>query len=80
MLATVRADGSPDVVPVWFVIDGGDLLFTCASASVKARNLARDPRGALSVDDPRWPYSFVTVRGPAELTVPAAYAAPRPSA
>ena len=70
MVATVRADGSPDVVPVWFVIDGGDVVFTCASASVKARNLARDPRAALSADDPVWPCSFVTVRGPVELVTP----------
>jgi PPOX class probable F420-dependent enzyme len=75
MVATVRADGSPDVVPVWFVIDGGDVVFTCASASVKARNLARDPRAALSADDPVWPCSFVTVRGPAELVTPSDVAA-----
>jgi PPOX class probable F420-dependent enzyme len=52
------------------VLDEGDVVFTCASASVKARNLARDPRAALSVDDRVWPYTFVTVRGPAELIVP----------
>jgi PPOX class probable F420-dependent enzyme len=70
MVATVRADGSPDVVPIWFVVDAGDVVFTCASASVKARNLARDPRAALSVDDPEWPCAFVTVRGPVELVSP----------
>src|SRR3954452_19484868 len=70
MVATVRADGSPDVVPVWFVLDGAEVVFTCASASVKGRNLARDPRAALSVDDPEWPYAFVTVRGPVELVSP----------
>jgi PPOX class probable F420-dependent enzyme len=70
MVATVRADGSPDVVPVWFVLDEGDVVFTCASASVKARNLARDPRAALSVDDRVWPYTFVTVRGPVALVQP----------
>src|SRR3954471_21110183 len=66
-LATVRPDGSPDVVPVWFVLDGERLVFTCMSASVKARNLARDPRAALSVDDEAFPYTFVTVRGPVEV-------------
>ena len=66
-LATVRADGSPDVVPVWFALDGGQVVFTCQSTSVKARNLARDPRAALSVDDEAFPHAFVTVRGTVEL-------------
>ncbi len=62
-LATTRADGGPDVVPVWFVVDGDQIVFTCASSSVKARNLARDGRAALVVDDDAFPYAFVTVRG-----------------
>jgi PPOX class probable F420-dependent enzyme len=63
-VATTRADGSPHVVPVWFVVDGDDIVFTCAADSVKARNLVRDPRAAMSVDDDRFPYSFATVSGP----------------
>ena len=66
-LATVRADGWPDVVPVWFGLDGEVIVFTCQSRSVKARNLARDPRAALSVDDETFPHAFVTVRGTVEL-------------
>lgn len=66
-LATVRADGSPDVVPVWFALDGEQILITCQSTSVKARNLARDPRAALAVDDEAFPHTFVTVRGTVEL-------------
>ena len=68
-LATVRADGSPDVVPVWYALDGEEIVFTCQSTSVKARNLARDPRAALSVDDEAFPHAFVTVRGTVELAV-----------
>ncbi len=62
-LATTRADGAPDAVPVWFVVDGDEIVFTCASSSVKARNLARDGRAALVVDDEAFPFAFVTVRG-----------------
>jgi PPOX class probable F420-dependent enzyme len=62
-LATTRADGSPDVVPLWFVVDGDEIVFTCASSSVKARNLARDGRAALVVDDEAFPFAFVRVRG-----------------
>lgn len=62
-LATVRADGSPHVVPVWFVLDGDDLVFNTGGTSVKGRNLRRDPRAALTVDEEQPPYAFVSVRG-----------------
>lgn len=67
-LSTVRSDGSPHVAPVWFVLDGDDLVFTTGSDTVKGRNLARDGRAALCVDDERPPYSFAVVHGRAELT------------
>jgi PPOX class probable F420-dependent enzyme len=68
-LATTRADGAPDVIPVWFVLDGDQIVFTCSGSSVKARNLARDPRAALVVDDEAFPHAFVTVRGTVEVAV-----------
>ncbi|WP_394435813.1 PPOX class F420-dependent oxidoreductase [Streptomyces sp. SGAir0957] len=67
-LSTVRADGSPHVAPVWFVLDGDDILFNTGKDTVKGRNLARDGRVALCVDDERPPFSFVTVQGRAELS------------
>jgi hypothetical protein len=67
-LATVRADGRPHVVPVWFVLDGDDAVFTTGAESVKGRALRRDPRVALCVDDERPPYAFVTVTGEASLS------------
>jgi PPOX class probable F420-dependent enzyme len=62
-LATTRADGSPHVVPVWFVLDGDDVLFNTGKTSMKGRNLARDGRAVLCVDDENPPYAFVTLRG-----------------
>jgi len=62
-LATVRADGSPHVAPIWFATDGDELVFTTWHDSVKARNLRRDPRAALSVDDASFPFAFVVVEG-----------------
>jgi PPOX class probable F420-dependent enzyme len=62
-LATVRADGRPHVAPVWFVPDGGALVFTTGKDTVKGRALTRDPRAALCVDDERPPFSFVLVEG-----------------
>jgi PPOX class probable F420-dependent enzyme len=67
-LATTRADGSPHVVPIWFVFDGDDLIFTTWHQSAKGRNLARDPRASLCVDDQTPPYSFVTLFGTVTLS------------
>lgn len=64
-LATVRADGRPHVVPIWFVLDGDDIIFMTGANTVKGRNIQRDGRVALSVDDDRPPFSFVTVEGTA---------------
>jgi PPOX class probable F420-dependent enzyme len=67
-LATVRADGRPHVAPVWFDLDGDQLLFTTWHASVKAVNLRRDPRVSLCVDDEAPPFAFVIVEGLATLS------------
>ncbi|AKA07200.1 pyridoxamine 5-phosphate oxidase [Streptomyces noursei ZPM] len=67
-LSTVRADGSPHVAPVWFLMDGDDLVFNTGRDTVKGRNLARDGRVALCVDDERPPFSFVVVQGTAALS------------
>jgi PPOX class probable F420-dependent enzyme len=66
-LSTVRADGSPHVAPVWFVLDGDDIVLNTSKESVKGRNLARDGRVALCVDDDRPPFAFVVIQGRAEL-------------
>ena len=67
-LSTVRADGSPHVTPIWFLLDGDDVVFNTAKESVKGRNLARDGRAALCVDDDRPPFDFVVLQGRAELS------------
>jgi PPOX class probable F420-dependent enzyme len=66
-LATVQSDGQPHVVPVWFTLDGDELILSTPSTSVKGRNLRRDPRVALSIDDQAPPFAFVSIRGVAEL-------------
>lgn len=66
-LSTVRSDGSPHIAPVWFLLDGDDLVFNTGSRTVKGRNLARTGQGALCVDDERPPFSFAVLRGRAEL-------------
>ncbi|MET8570277.1 PPOX class F420-dependent oxidoreductase [Streptomyces sp. NPDC004783] len=67
-LCTVRADGSPHVAPIWFLLDGDEVVFNTGKETVKGRNLARDGRVALCVDDDRPPFSFVVLHGRARLS------------
>jgi PPOX class probable F420-dependent enzyme len=67
-LAVTRADGRPHVTPIWFVLDGDDLVLTTEESSLKGRALRRDPRVSLCVDDDTPPYSFVVIEGEATLS------------
>ncbi|WP_431963457.1 PPOX class F420-dependent oxidoreductase [Actinacidiphila sp. bgisy160] len=67
-LATTRADGTPHVAPVWFLLDGDDIVFNTGKDTVKGRNIARDGRVALCVDDDRPPFAYVVLRGRAEVS------------
>lgn len=64
-LATVRADGRPHVAPVWFDLDGDELIFTTSTESAKGKNILRDPRVMISVDDEHPPFAFVSIEGTA---------------
>jgi len=74
-LATVNKNGSPHVVPIWFVVEVnsrnrntvGDIYFTTGRDSVKAKNIQRDSRVTICVDDQTPPYSFVSICGNAKL-------------
>lgn len=67
-VATVRADGRPHVAPVWFDLDGADVIFTTWHETVKAHTIARDPRVCVCVDDETPPYAFVMIEGHATLS------------
>lgn len=67
-LATVREDGSPHTAPVWYRYADGAFLVLTERSSRKARNIARDPRVELCIDDrERPPYHTVIVRGRASI-------------
>lgn len=66
-LATVRADGSPHVVPVWFLLDGEQLIFTAGPTSVKVKNILRDGRAAICVDEDTPPFHYVLLEGRVEV-------------
>ena len=62
-LATLMKDGSPQVSPVWVDYDGTHLLVNTARGRTKYLNILRDPRVALSIQDPDEPFRKLLVRG-----------------
>lgn len=68
-LGSLMADGSPHVIPIWFLLDGDDLVFTTGADTVKGRHILDDGRVSVCVDDERPPYAFVHIRGRAGGTL-----------
>ncbi|HEY7932117.1 MAG TPA: PPOX class F420-dependent oxidoreductase [Acidimicrobiales bacterium] len=62
-VATLESDGSPNVTPVWCLLDGDEIVINTALGRAKAKNLANDERVALSLTDPDNPYTVIAVRG-----------------
>jgi PPOX class probable F420-dependent enzyme len=67
-LGFVAADGRPLVAPIWFVVEGGDLIFNTGSGTAKGKAIARDPRLVICVDSEVPPFGFVQVQGVAEVS------------
>jgi len=62
-LATVMADGSPQVTPVWFDYANGAIRVNTAKGRVKSRTLRPGAPVALAIMDPDNPYRYVQIRG-----------------
>jgi PPOX class probable F420-dependent enzyme len=80
-LSSVRPDGRPHIVPVWFLWDGKSILIFSQPHSQKVRNLRHNPNVMLALDDTRSGEDVVLFEGKAELlneptvnTTTAAYA------
>lgn len=67
-VAWVASDGRPHVAPIWFIVEGGDLLFNTSAEAGKSRAMMRDARISLAVDVEEPPYAFVKVDGTVEIT------------
>ncbi|RDI33952.1 PPOX class probable F420-dependent enzyme [Rhodococcus sp. AG1013] len=67
-LGYLSGDGRPLVAPVWFVLDGDEVVFNTGADTAKGRYLARDPRVVLCVDLEEPPYAFVQIQGDAVLS------------
>lgn len=73
-LATTRKDRGSHVVPIWFVLDNkssrdeiGDIVFIIYDKSVEAKNIKKDNRVSICVDDQTPMFSFVTIFGTAKI-------------
>lgn len=62
-LATTMRDGTPQVTPVWFNVEGDLLVINSAKGRVKDRNMRRQPVVALCIQDPGDPYRYIQIRG-----------------
>ena len=62
-LATVNADGTPQVTPVWFDRDGRQIRINTAKGRIKDKNLRSRPAVALAIMDPDNPYRYLQIRG-----------------
>lgn len=62
-LATLMPDGSPQVTPVWVSHQDGFILINSAEGRQKDLNMERDPRVAVSIQDPDDPYRYLQIRG-----------------
>jgi PPOX class probable F420-dependent enzyme len=62
-LATLMPDGSPQVTPVWVDYDDTHVRVNSAKGRLKDKNMRRDKRVALSIQDPENAYRYIAVRG-----------------
>ena len=62
-LATLMPDGSPQVTPVWFDIDGEHILINTNEGRVKDKNMKARPKVAMVIPDPNDPLRFLQIRG-----------------
>ena len=65
-MATLGADGYPQVTPVWFLQENGSLFASTEKERMKYRNIVRDPRVGASIDDDH-PYRGISVKGIAQI-------------
>jgi PPOX class probable F420-dependent enzyme len=65
-VATLNADGSPQVTPVWADYDGEHIVINSAKGRKKDRNMRARPQVGVSVQDPDNPYRYLGVEGVVE--------------
>ena len=62
-ISTIMADGSPQITQTWVDTDGEHVIINTVQGYVKTKNVARDPRVALTISAPEKPSRYFQVRG-----------------
>jgi PPOX class probable F420-dependent enzyme len=68
VLGTLRRDGSPHVVPVWYRYDGEAVYVWTTEERAWVRHILGDDRVSFTVPEPEPPYSSVVMHGRADVT------------
>ena len=67
VVATLNPGGTPQLSPVWYIMDGGKMYISTSDRSVKMRNLRRDPRISVCVEGGPNDFRYVTLTGRASF-------------
>ena len=73
-LATIGANGIPQLTEVWFLYDDGEVKTSLNTSRLKTKNLHKRPECSLFLLDLSNPYRYVDIRGRAQIESDANYA------
>lgn len=68
VMVTLRADGSPHAIPIWYEYRDGEFIVFTSDTFVRVKNLRRDNRAAITVSNHEAPYMYVSAEGPVSIT------------
>ena len=64
VLATINSDSTPQLTTMWYLLEGDTIVMNTKAGRIKERNMRRDPRIAICVEDG---YNYVTISGTVEM-------------
>lgn len=70
IIATNRADGPPQLTPVWYLYEAGRMYISAGVNTVKVRNLRRDPQVTICVDGGHPDARYVILQGTVTIIEP----------
>ncbi len=68
VMVTLRADGSPHAIPIWYEYADGEFLIFTSGRSQRVKNLERHNRAAITISTHDEPYMYVSAEGPVAVT------------
>ncbi len=68
VFVTLRANGSPHAIPIWYQFVGGAFLVFTSSRFQRVKNLERDSRAGVTISTHDEPYMYMSVEGPVAIT------------